>query len=156
MGKDQYYIQTLRTLYLHGILLPCVLFIAKRRGITSYTSWIPVYSYLSSLTVFDTPREFRRNCWQTDHIKLLGATIPPSNLGLIPGQDLSAEISNLELRTVILVLAQQSNPYSQKKYWSIKKPNIFSRGVSGDLQAFIFQCKIYFWIYCHIVKWLGI
>jgi len=30
MDKDQYYIQTLRILYLHGILLPWDLFIAER------------------------------------------------------------------------------------------------------------------------------
>ena len=30
MGKDQCYVQTLRTLYLHGILLPWDLFMAKR------------------------------------------------------------------------------------------------------------------------------
>jgi len=33
MGKDQYYVQTLRTLYLHGILLSQVLFIAKRSAL---------------------------------------------------------------------------------------------------------------------------
>ena len=30
MGKDQYYVQTLRTLYLYGILLPQDIFIAER------------------------------------------------------------------------------------------------------------------------------
>ena len=30
MGKDQYYVQTLRTLYLHEILSPLDLFIAER------------------------------------------------------------------------------------------------------------------------------
>ena len=30
MDKDQYHVQTLRTLYLHGFLLPLGLFIAKR------------------------------------------------------------------------------------------------------------------------------
>jgi len=33
MDKDQYHIQTLRTLYLHGILLPWDLFIAKRSAL---------------------------------------------------------------------------------------------------------------------------
>jgi len=30
MGKDQYHVQTLRTLYLYGILLPQDIFIAER------------------------------------------------------------------------------------------------------------------------------
>ena len=33
MGKDQCHVQTLRTLYLHGILLPWGLFIAKRSAL---------------------------------------------------------------------------------------------------------------------------
>jgi len=38
MNKDQCYIQILRTLYLHGILLPLVLFIAER-GVLKRASW---------------------------------------------------------------------------------------------------------------------
>jgi len=40
MGKDQYYIQTLRTLYLHGILLPLVLFMAKRSTLKRASQWL--------------------------------------------------------------------------------------------------------------------
>jgi len=39
MNKDQYYIQTLRTLYLHGILSPQVLFIAKRSTLKRALQW---------------------------------------------------------------------------------------------------------------------
>ena len=33
MNKDQYYVQTLRTLYLHGILLPWGLFYGQKKHI---------------------------------------------------------------------------------------------------------------------------
>ena len=39
MSKDQYYVQTLRTLYLHGILLPWGLFIAKRSALKRASQW---------------------------------------------------------------------------------------------------------------------
>ena len=39
MGKDQYYVQTLRTLYLHGILLPWNLFIAKKSTLKRASQW---------------------------------------------------------------------------------------------------------------------
>ena len=39
MGKDQYHMQTLRTLYLHGILLPRNLFIAERSTLKSASQW---------------------------------------------------------------------------------------------------------------------
>ena len=39
MGKDQCYVQTLRTLYLHGILLPWGLFIAKRSALKRASQW---------------------------------------------------------------------------------------------------------------------
>ena len=39
MDKDQCYIQTLRTLYLHGILLPRDLFIAKRSALKRAPRW---------------------------------------------------------------------------------------------------------------------
>ena len=38
MSKDQYYVQTLRILYLHGILLSWVLFIAEK-SILKRASW---------------------------------------------------------------------------------------------------------------------
>ena len=39
MGKDQCYVQTLRTLYLHGILLPLVLFIVERSALKRASQW---------------------------------------------------------------------------------------------------------------------
>ena len=39
MGKDQCHIQTLRTLYLHGILLPLDLFIAERSTLKRALQW---------------------------------------------------------------------------------------------------------------------
>ena len=39
MGKDQCHVQTLRTLYLHGILLPQVLFIAERSALKRASRW---------------------------------------------------------------------------------------------------------------------
>ena len=40
MGKDLYYMQTLRILYLHGILLPLVLFIAERSALKRASRWL--------------------------------------------------------------------------------------------------------------------
>ena len=40
MDKDQYYIQTLRTLYLHEILLSQVLFIAERSALKRDSQWL--------------------------------------------------------------------------------------------------------------------
>jgi len=39
MGKDQYHVQTLRILYLYGILLPLVLFMAKRSALKRASRW---------------------------------------------------------------------------------------------------------------------
>jgi len=39
MDKDQCHVQTLRTLYLHGILLPQDLFIAKRSTLKRASQW---------------------------------------------------------------------------------------------------------------------
>jgi len=39
MDKDQCYVQILRTLYLHGILLPWDLFIAKRSALKRALQW---------------------------------------------------------------------------------------------------------------------
>ena len=39
MDKDQCHMQTLRTLYLHGILLPWDLFIAKRSALKRTLRW---------------------------------------------------------------------------------------------------------------------
>ena len=40
MGKDQYHMQTLRTLYLHGILFPWDLFIAERSALKRDSQWL--------------------------------------------------------------------------------------------------------------------
>ena len=39
MSKDQCHVQTLRTLYLHGILLPWDLFIAERSALKRASQW---------------------------------------------------------------------------------------------------------------------
>ena len=39
MGKDQCYVQTLRTLYLYGILLPHGLFMAERSALKRASQW---------------------------------------------------------------------------------------------------------------------
>ena len=39
MGKDQCHVQTLRTLYLHGILLPRDLFMAERSALKRASQW---------------------------------------------------------------------------------------------------------------------
>ena len=48
MDKDQCYIQTLRTLYLHGILSPCVLFIAERSALKRALQWLLKQMIMSS------------------------------------------------------------------------------------------------------------
>ena len=40
MGKDQYHMQILRTLYLHGILLPWDLFMAKKSALKRASQWL--------------------------------------------------------------------------------------------------------------------
>jgi len=40
MDKDQCYMQTLRTLYLHGILFPWVLLIAKKSTLKRASQWL--------------------------------------------------------------------------------------------------------------------
>ena len=40
MDKDQCYVQTLRTLYLHGMLFPCGLFIAERSALKRALQWL--------------------------------------------------------------------------------------------------------------------
>jgi len=39
MDKDQYHMQTLRALYLHGILLPQDLFITERSALKRASQW---------------------------------------------------------------------------------------------------------------------
>ena len=39
MGKDKCHVQTLRTLYLHGILLPQDLFIAEKSALKRALRW---------------------------------------------------------------------------------------------------------------------
>ena len=40
MGKDQYHVQTLRSLYLYGILLPWDIFIAERSALKRASRWL--------------------------------------------------------------------------------------------------------------------
>jgi len=73
-----------------------------------------------------------------------------NNLGLLlldsPELPLEPQnkISNLELCTALLVLARNNLPQPQKRYCAIREPNLFSRRSPDKLQAFIFQCQIYF------------
>ena len=46
--SDQYHIQTLRTLYLHGILLPWGLFMAKRSVLKRALQWMLKQMIISS------------------------------------------------------------------------------------------------------------
>ena len=49
MGKDQCYVQILRILYLYGILLPWVLFIAKESALLKRASqWLLKQTIISS------------------------------------------------------------------------------------------------------------
>ena len=48
MGKDQCYVQILRILYLHGILLPWVLFIAKESALKRASQWSLKQTIISS------------------------------------------------------------------------------------------------------------
>jgi len=54
------------------------------------------------------------------------------------------DLSNLNLQTLLLALAQQSNPRQQRKHRGTHKPDTFSRGTADNLHIFIFQCQIYF------------
>ena len=44
----------------------------------------------------------------------------------------------------MLVLARQPDPQPKKRNKGVKEPDLFSRGSPNKLQAFIFQCQIYF------------
>ena len=48
MGKDQCHMQTLRTLYLHGILSPQDLFIAERSALKRASRWLLKQTIASS------------------------------------------------------------------------------------------------------------
>ena len=45
---------------------------------------------------------------------------------------------------LLIVLAKQANLQPKKRSKGIKKLDLFSRGSPDELQAFIFQCQIYF------------
>jgi len=62
----------------------------------------------------------------------------PRNLDALTG------LSNLDLRTLLLALAQQSNPRQQRKHRGTHEPDTFSGGTPDNLRAFIFQYQIYF------------
>jgi len=48
MGKDQYHVQILRILYLHGILLPWGLFMIKRSALKRASQWLLKQTIISS------------------------------------------------------------------------------------------------------------
>ena len=54
------------------------------------------------------------------------------------------EVSNLELCTALLALSRNNQPQSKKKHRTIREPDPFSGGGPDELQAFLFQCQIYF------------
>jgi len=48
MDKDQYHVQILRILYLHGILLPWGLFMIKRSALKRASQWLLKQTIISS------------------------------------------------------------------------------------------------------------
>ena len=74
MDKDQCHVQTLRILYLHGILLPWGLFIAKKRVLKRASQWLLKQTIISSssqdishlvfsdLLCYETPKRERSSC----------------------------------------------------------------------------------------------
>ena len=54
------------------------------------------------------------------------------------------EISNLELRAVLLALSRNNRPQPKRKHRAIREPDPFSGGGPDELRAFLFQCQIYF------------
>jgi len=110
-----------------------------------YTSKTALYNISGSDSASElpgSPRHYyppRRECSWIPGIAQL--------ISQIPSQDLQAEILNLELHTVLLVLVQQTVPCSQKRHRGIREPDTFSGGSADDLWAFIFQCQIYFYAY---------
>jgi len=50
----------------------------------------------------------------------------------------------LDLQAILLALARQLDPQLKKRNKEVKKQDLFSGGSPDKLQAFIFQCQIYF------------
>ena len=69
---------------------------------------------------------------------------PPSKHDLLSNQGLFSDQKNLDLHSLLLAIAQQPKPYHQRKHKDIHELNTFSGRTANDLQAFIFQCQIYF------------
>ena len=68
----------------------------------------------------------------------------PPRLPKVPTPSPWAEITNLELQTILLIIARQSNTRPQKKLRVIKEPDPFGGGSPDEFHAFIFQYQIYF------------
>jgi len=54
------------------------------------------------------------------------------------------DTSGLDLQAILLALARQPDPQPKKRNKGVKEPDLFSGGNPDKLQAFIFQCQIYF------------
>ena len=50
----------------------------------------------------------------------------------------------LDLQAVLMVLARWPDSHPKKRNKGVREPDLFSRGSPNELQAFIFQCQIYF------------
>jgi len=69
---------------------------------------------------------------------------PPHSDTLDPLLTSQKEISNLELHTTLLDLSRNNQPYPKKKHQAVREPDLFSSSSPDELQAFLFQCQIYF------------
>lgn len=71
---------------------------------------------------------------------------PPAPSGLLPGPSHtpSPNAADLDLRTLLLALANQANNQPKKRNQGVKEPDPFSGGNPNELRAFLFQCQIYF------------
>ena len=73
--------------------------------------------------------------------------LAPESLPLDPSEPIPTnqeKISNLELHTTLLALSRNNQPQPKKKHQTIRELDLFSGGRLDKLQAFLFQCQIYF------------
>jgi len=54
------------------------------------------------------------------------------------------DTSGLDLQAILLALARRLDAQPRKRNKGVKEPDLFSGGSPDELQAFIFQCQIYF------------
>ena len=54
------------------------------------------------------------------------------------------DTSGLDLQAILLALARWLDSQPRRRNKGVKEPDLFSRGSSDELRAFIFQCQIYF------------